>query len=466
MEFLLLVFALAAMLWGGWLMHRGGSIVGILLVLLVGSCAGATLWSQPFWPFPLTADRILLALVCGQFLLIRRRQRSPAVRWSTADRLLAGLLVVLLLSAIVQPASEKGVSPLPRLFAFYFLPLAVYAMARRTSLQQTHLHWILATLTLFGVYLGATAVCEARGLTELVFPRYISSSEFEEFLGRGRGPFLNPIANGITLAMCVAATLMFWPRSAAAGRLLVLAAVAVQLAGAYYSLTRSVWIGIGLTILVVLLCCLPKLWRTLMIGAVCVTSVGVVVTQWDNLMVYKRDKDLDASLSAESAALRPILATVAWKMFLDRPLLGCGYARYFEAKNDYLADRTTDYALDKVRPYVQHNVFLAALVENGLIGLALYLLLIGCWTRDAWRLWKSPAPLWSRQAGLVFLASLAAWVANGMFHDVSIMVMMNMFQFFLAGLVQSLLPQAVAVQARSVSAPQPGWTLPNPAAAV
>ena len=99
-------------------------------------------------------------------------------------------------------------------------------------------------------------------------------------------------------------------------------------------------------------------------------------------MTFKRDKDLDAELTAESAKLRPILATVAWHMFLDRPLLGCGFAQYREVMPEYLADRSTDLPLEKVRPFVQHNVFLALLTETGLIGVGLFVAVLLWWT---WR---------------------------------------------------------------------------------
>ena len=65
----------------------------------------------------------------------------------------------------------------------------------------------------FGVYLAFTGVAETRGMPALVFPKYILTSEFTEFLGRGRGPFLNPVTNGIFMAVCICCTLMWWPRT-------------------------------------------------------------------------------------------------------------------------------------------------------------------------------------------------------------------------------------------------------------
>ena len=111
--------------------------------------------------------------------------------------------------------------------------------------------------------------------------------------------------------------------------------------------------------MVVLGLTLPRIWRTAVIGTLVVAAVPLVALNWERLMSFKRDKELSAAEAAESAKLRPILAVIAWHMFLDRPLLGSGYGQYRTESLAYLSDRSTDLPLEKARPYVQHNVFLA-----------------------------------------------------------------------------------------------------------
>jgi O-antigen ligase len=148
-----------------------------------------------------------------------------------------------------------------------------------------------------------------------------------------------------------------------------------------------------------------------------------------------------ADKTAESVELRPIMATVTWHMFLDRPLLGCGYAQYQTEALAYLSDRSTDMALERARGYIPHNVLFSLLAETGLIGLGLFAALVTLWTRNAWRLWRdTKLPLWIRQQGLLMLISLGAYFVNGMFHDVSVVPMANMTLFFLAGVTTSLQP--------------------------
>jgi O-antigen ligase len=126
-------------------------------------------------------------------------------------------------------------------------------------------------------------------------------------------------------------------------------------------------------------------------------------------------------------------------MFLDRPLLGCGYGQYTQEIPDYAEDRSTDLPLPKARPYVQHNVWLSLLTETGLAGMLLFTALLAMWARHAWSVQhNAAAPAWVRAEALLLLALLAAYSANAMFQDVSLIPMVHMLLFFMAGLSEGL----------------------------
>jgi O-antigen ligase len=186
---------------------------------------------------------------------------------------------------------------------------------------------------------------------------------------------------------------------------------------------------------------LPGNWRLPLLGGGLAAAVLLAATHWDELLSFKRDEALAADKTAESVQLRPILAKIAWEMFLDRPLLGCGYYQYKTEHLDYLADRSTSLPLERGREFIQHNVALSLLTETGLVGLGLFAAMLFYWARDAWRLWRNAAlPLWTRQMGLLLLIAMGAYLLNGMFHDVSVLPMANMTLFFLAGATAALRP--------------------------
>ena len=94
------------------------------------------------------------------------------------------------------------------------------------------------------------------------------------------------------------------------------------------------------------------------------------------------------------------------------------------------------------------------LAQMGMLGFGAWMIMLGLWTRNAWRLWTSrQAPRWARQLAVFLLALLAAYSFNGMFHDVSVISMSNMLLFFVAGVCQGLMPLLHgAIEARPPSA--------------
>ncbi|MEN6450019.1 MAG: O-antigen ligase family protein [Thermoguttaceae bacterium] len=501
MEALAIVAAVVVLIATAAIFVRGGLMAGCLVVMVAGTC-----FSVPFYKtegsLPLTADRVLIALLVMQCLVWRRWGLAERKPWGKPEILLGVFLAMLTVSTFSHDwralESQTPYQPVAWLVVFYFMPAAMYWVARQIRYSERTVLPLFGGLAVFGVYLAVTSLAEYCQAWWLVWPSYIATTaadKLTEFVGRARGPLLNPIANGILLAACFAAALMWWPwlrgrpvfvarqvgdrarnawwgslRStqptpAACGRKawvdgdrphpsplpkgegtvlslrqLVLAAVAALFLAAFCcTLTRSVWMG---GVLVLALCiglALPWNWRLPLLGGGLAVAILLAATHWDELVMFKRDEALGADKTAESVELRPILARIAWNMFLDRPLFGCGYYQYQKEHLDYLSDRSTGLALERAREFIQHNVALSLLTETGLFGLSLFAAMLFLWARDAWRLWRDAAlPLWARQAGLVLLATMGAYVINGMFHDVSVMAMANMTLFFLAGVVAGL----------------------------
>jgi hypothetical protein len=449
------ITALAAGTLTAALFLRGGLVAGCLAVLFAGACFGHPLMHVSLGPLPLTMDRVLLALLLVQCLVYRRLGRIEPRPAQVVDWILAAFLIVLAVSAFTHDWQIDGYQPAAKLLFFFVMPAAMYWVARQTPSSHRSALWVFGSLALFGIYLALTAVAEVRGAWGVVFPRYIVSAAHTEFLGRARGPFLNPVANGIVICTCLCALLMWWPRLGRGGQAVLVGVAGLLLCGAYATLTRSVWIGAAGSLLLFLALSLPRQVRYACVGAVALVSVEAVAANWERFLAFKRDREISAAEVAESAKLRPILAVVAKNMFYDRPLLGCGLGQYDRAMVHYLADRSTGLPLEKARGYVQHNAFLSLLTEVGLIGVALFTLLLLLWGHDAWRRWNDErAPLWARQMGLLLMAMLASYLPNAMFHDTTLMPSVTMLLCLLAGMVQS-------ARVSGFRAPQPDVAVPT-----
>lgn len=442
MDFLINIAAAAAVVWVGWFVLRGSLVGGCVAVIIVGSCFGYLFWHAE-GGIPITVDRAMIGLLAITYLVRRRLGLADPKPLGRAEWVLLALLAVLAFSTFTHNWNDGNIQPAAHWVCYWLLPGLVYWIARQSPLDRRTLRGTWIALAIFGVYLTYTALAETTGQWWAVFPSYIASPKTEYF-GRARGPFLHPAEMGIFLTLCLAAALTFWSKCNRGGQLLLLALTSLTMVAIYATLTRCVWMGSTLGFAILIGFSVPRQWRFMLLGGGMIVGIGLLATSWDSVWNLKRDVHLDASASVDSAELRPLLADVAWKMFLDRPLLGCGMGQYDREKMPYLADRSSDLPLEKTIPYVQHNAFLALLVETGLVGMGLYILLLALWIRNAWRLWiDNNAPPFAKQTGMLFLMLVGAYLPNASFQDTNIIDGVNLLLFFVAGIVSGLAAQGV-----------------------
>lgn len=436
---LLILLALPPLLAWCVVYLRFSGIVGCLVAsLLVGTVLG-----HPFFHVSIvTLDRLIVGACIALFVGYQIRGWNQPRAWSPADLLFIFFMFAMVLTTIIHPASADRAGDragtFSKLIFFFLLPAVMYVIGGQVTLRPKQLRLMFAVFAVLGVYLSLTAVAEKLNWTWAVFPKYIMDPKFAEFLGRGRGPLLNPAANGILLTLALSCGIMpvLWYRHI--GRLSVLATVPIYLVGTFCTLTRSVWLASGMVLFGIIVAFVPTRWRLAIAMAALGCSSITMMVDIKALLTFKRDRNVTVEQMSESASLRPILAMVAWKMFQDRPLLGCGTGQYLAVAKNYLSDRSTNLPLEKVRPYVQHNMFLAILVENGLLTLIPFCFLLLCWILWSWRLWNArQLEIEYRQLGLVSLSLLTAYIVNGMFHDVLIFPMINAYMFFIAGTVRN-----------------------------
>lgn len=436
---LLMIALFGLSIWGLVFMRRYGLIGGCLAVLLVGSCLGHPFYHVNVGPLPITADRVLLGAVLALYLLYRSWGQVERRGIDRLDILVLALIAVLAFSTFTHDWHAHGSRALASLLFFYLMPVTVYMIVRESPLSRRSVWGVLGTLAGFGFYLAVTSILEQRQMWSLVFPRYIVSPEHAEFLGRGRGPFLNPIGNGMFMCAGYFSLLMFWSRVGRTGKGLLLLCALIYLTGIYCTLTRVVWLSAAAGTLMILALNLPRRWSVAAVATAAVVAVSVLATKWEDLNAFKRDQYVSVAEMSQSASLRPILAYVAWQMYLDRPVLGCGYRQYDAVADHYLADRSTRLRLERARQYTQHNVFLALLAETGIVGLGLFLLFLSVLTLTSWRLWRAgDAALPAHQVGLLTLLIVMSYVVMANFHDLSLIPMIHMLLFFLAGMTRNL----------------------------
>jgi len=449
--FLAVLFIIAISVWFVPLLERARLPILGAIVLIVGTVFGPAFFSID-GPLLISIDRVLFGIVCVIAFFSLRGKTAHLPSLTASDGVVVFYVAWVFFSAIRGDA-PAGSSPTGTWIFYVLLPALMYGVVRVARVRDMDLRRLESIMLALGLYLAITGFFEARGWYALVFPRYIADPEVWEFFGRGRGPLLNPSANGIVLTMGLAIAAVRLLRAGRGGQLVYGFAVLVMMAGIYATLTRSVWIGGFLALAIIFWNVTPRWTKVLGLCAGVLLAGFVVAGLKDQLLRMKRDKNLSAEESVKSIQLRPLLAIVAWEMFKDAPVAGHGFGHYFQHSMDYYAIRGYDMPLENTRGYYQHNVLLSIAVNNGIVGLAAFTFLLCGWMRGGWRMaHRDDLSEPKRNAGLIVVATIAGYFVGGMFQDVTIMPMINMYLFFFAGLIVNLVQATEIAPATRVHA--------------
>ncbi len=441
MPIVFIIFAMAALLGAILVARRSSLLVGCGALLVVAYALGHEFWSVHVGGIPITFDRLLLAGLLATAAFRWWRGEFSFRRMTGEDWFLITLLGVLSLSAIFsgQPEITDGVtSKWGRLMASFIVPTIVYALIRQLPIGRRDWSGALVALVVLGVYLAVTAILEAGHCWSLVFPRYISDPNLGIHFGRARGPELNSVSLGIYLTACCLSTWILLPEARQRWQqLAILLIVPLTIFGVFLTYTRSTWIGLGLSSLVVAAFQIPKRWRLPAFGGGAVVMLLLFVSSWGNLLDIKREGS--AGDSEHSVDQRESFAYVSWQMFCDHPILGVGFGRFYDQKLPYLSDRRQTVELESIRKLHHHNTLLSVLTETGMVGMAAFVALFVALVRTGWRLATNiTAPAWIRAHGVLLLALIANYVSSAVFHDLTLLPSQELLLFVFAAIAVNL----------------------------
>lgn len=324
-----------------------------------------------FSHLPIKPDRLLIGL--GLALLVLRapgaRDRSE-IRVHVVHVLMILAAAYAIISAFVAHTLFHKIGLFALLDRFGFVPFLLFVFAPVAFETERDRDILLIGLTACGAYLGLTALFEAAHVDALVIPHFINNPKLGIHFGRARGPFLEAVANGMALYACgcvAAAAAVRWKRWA---RGYAVAVTILCALGVLFTVTRAVWIGAAAGTLVVLISF--RGMRRLLVPVLLIGALGVGIAlvavpslagnastrATDQLPIWDRD-------NINAAALR---------MFDVHPLLGWGWNTFISASPPYFRQAGT-YPLTGLGKGV-HNVVLSNVVELGLVGTTLWLLVL------------------------------------------------------------------------------------------
>jgi O-antigen ligase len=440
MPFLIFALAMPLLVWGIISVVRGSIFLSVAFFLVATCVFPAEFFAIDLGGLTWTLDRLCLLCIAAQLAIRWWRGELVYDRVLSVDVALVLFSLWLIARTITQPlgAVVPGQPPtLMHLVNGYLIPFFLYVVLRTAKLEPKQLKWPLVILIGLGCYLGVTAVLEVAKLWGLVFPRFISDPTIGIHFGRARGPMLQSVRLGVVLLACLVPLLVttIWlnpnRRFSWATAALLAPLMTVALLVTY---TRSVWMGLGFAIVMLVWLGLEGLPRRAAIVGMLFAGLAIGIIKGPDLVAFKRE--YSAAETRESTYMRAAFAYVSMQMFKDRPVTGFGFNQFQVYNLPYLSDRSTDIRVESIRGYVHHNSFLSLLVDLGLIGFALYTFVGLTSAIQAYVLWHmQAAPKWARGLALIAFCIGGVHMIQMAFHEVSFSTIENSFLFAAIGLV-------------------------------
>lgn len=363
MLFLLTLVALVAAAYVAWNLDPAWTLsLAIVLSPMSGN------WGRVGIPGELAPDRLLLVAGIGAVIL-----RAPGVIGRPQLRLRPVHLALIVAalwgvgSAIaVGSIADRGAT-FQLLEAYGILPFFLFAVAPVAFATARDRSILLGALTALGAYLSVIAVLETLDLHSLTFPSFIGNENIGIHFGRARGPFLEAVANGLALYVCMLASAIAYRTWHSHRARLFAAATGVACAvGTFFTLQRSIWLAVALGTLVALIA-VRELRRFLVPALV----GGVVAVAAALAFVPGLADDVEERRSDNRTVWeRQDLNKAAVNMGREHPLLGVGWDEFDERRLAYF-EQSDDHPLI-VTDSPLHNVPFTYAVELGLIGVTLW----------------------------------------------------------------------------------------------
>jgi putative inorganic carbon (hco3(-)) transporter len=328
----------------------------------------------------LPLDRLLTVIALLQiFLRAPGAVHVPPLRLRGVHLLMGLTIIYLIGSAAVGGMLAQESTFLSVFDQFGIAPYLAFLVAPAVFSGQRERNLLLATLVGVGAYLGFTAIFESLGPHALVFPRYILSADVATPGGRAGGPFQSSLAEGCaTFACAVAAAMAFAQWQGQRRRYLAAIVAVVCIFGCFLTLERGVWIAaIVATAITAMATRSGRRWLAPGLIA-CAIAIGGALA----LSPALSQKTSSRASSERSVWDRENQTAAGLRMFASKPILGFGLGRYesyslayFRQPADY---PMTGYTLDTESQDPEailplHNLYLAYVVELGLVGALLWL---------------------------------------------------------------------------------------------
>jgi O-antigen ligase len=351
----------------GWLLrplHLGLAFPSILYVI-----AMTVFLFRPPDLFSFYADRIAFGALVFFVVLRAMAMREKMPFFAGISLPMIGLTALAMFRALREPFDPQTWSIIASKYIVPFALFHISVVVFRGAAQRKHFEIFTILALAYLVFIAIAFLADARAL---IFPRFILDESLGFHPDRARGPFLQAVANGVSLNILGILIIALSTKRNYVVWTLWLALPLAVLA----TMTRAVWISFTVSTLI-LGGRIIKHRLLALCGLLAIAGLLLGIT------LSISNHSLKEALWDRTGERGPVTARLAvyeagWSMFQERPLTGWTTGGMFAE----LGRRMEGYHL---RIFYVHNTYLALLVEFGVPGLALYCILFFNLFRLSWR---------------------------------------------------------------------------------
>lgn len=356
---LVMVFGIPAVI----ILHRYPymAVVGWIILSPFLVQTPSSIERQIYW----IIHRLLMPLTLG-FMLIGaalRVNKRVLPRFRLPELAMLGYVLATTLSIMIQ--NDSPAATFIRFYDKVVIPMSLYWVLRLSLPGKNLLQWIFPV----AVYLLVTQI--GIGVLSWYMPHALPS-QWLGYAGARTTGSLNSVSVYSTTIIFAALIVLYtalntshrWLRLAL--NMLVLAAVYAI----FISYSRACWLA-GMVVAFGVLLLYPRflLRAALILAPVVALLAGLLLSS----QLQTAQQRLRSESSDQAALSRLPVMVAAYRMFVEKPLTGWGYAN-FDRFDRRFQGRFGDLVNPDEKDLTSHNMYLTLLAEQGLVGFGLFLL--------------------------------------------------------------------------------------------
>ncbi|MEM3448879.1 MAG: O-antigen ligase family protein [Nitrososphaerota archaeon] len=336
-----------------------------------------------------------------------------------------------------RPRHPDYVSPWFLFISGYLFPFMVFIYAKYVIKSIRQINIVFTFVFFTGLYLSLIAPLEFYNLREYVYPQYINEKDVWLHMDRARGPFQNAAVNGLVIIYGFLCGTFILSQRKGNWRVIQAVCTFMFLAAVFFTQTRSIYLSFIVSAFIIVIFYrtrIPK-WKALFLPICMVLILGIINAP----KLASEERRKGGVLQIEEVNIRFGLIDRSIAMFMDNPLTGLGFGQFVPASVERYKGRFEVPSSSFTQ--TQHNQFLGLAAELGIIGISLYLLVLGI---ILFRVSKVVVYFYYgdmlilSNLSITLIAGMLSYLINSMFIEPSYYVAINALFYMFCGFVDNL----------------------------